>query len=135
MDELTEFRTVTAPQLQTADTALHNGDPRGRIAMWSQQAPVTLFGAFYSATTWPEIRDVFERLGREFSDCTQCEHEIVATEVSGDLAYVVAYEHTTASLGGAPPTSYTLRVTTIFRREDGQWRVVHRHGDRPPAGS
>jgi len=22
-----------------------------------------------------------------------------------------------------------LRVTTIFRREDGDWRVVHRHGD------
>jgi ketosteroid isomerase-like protein len=27
---------------------------------------------------------------------------------------------------------YTLRVTTILRREDGQWRVVHRHGDPPP---
>jgi ketosteroid isomerase-like protein len=25
-----------------------------------------------------------------------------------------------------------LRVTTIFRREDGEWRVVHRHGDPVP---
>jgi ketosteroid isomerase-like protein len=41
----------------------------------------------------------------------------------------VAFEHTTASVNGAPPESYTLRVTTVFRREDGEWRVAHRHGD------
>ncbi|MFC0534051.1 nuclear transport factor 2 family protein [Phytohabitans kaempferiae] len=28
------------------------------------------------------------------------------------------------------PAAYKLRVTTIFRREDGAWKVVHRHGDR-----
>jgi ketosteroid isomerase-like protein len=22
-----------------------------------------------------------------------------------------------------------LRVTTVFRREDGDWKIVHRHGD------
>jgi ketosteroid isomerase-like protein len=32
-------------------------------------------------------------------------------------------------VNGAPPESYTLRVTTVFRREDGEWRVAHRHGD------
>jgi ketosteroid isomerase-like protein len=36
---------------------------------------------------------------------------------------------TTAAVNGAPPGPYTLRVTTVFRREDGQWRIVHRHGD------
>jgi ketosteroid isomerase-like protein len=25
--------------------------------------------------------------------------------------------------------SMTLRATQIYRREDGEWRVVHRHGD------
>jgi len=30
------------------------------------------------------------------------------------------------------PRSYTLRVTHVYRREDGQWRIVHRHGDTPP---
>jgi ketosteroid isomerase-like protein len=52
--------------------------------------------------------------------------------VSGDLAYVVAIEHTTGSIGGAPAESYSLRATTILRREDGQWRAFHRHAD--PAG-
>jgi ketosteroid isomerase-like protein len=34
-----------------------------------------------------------------------------------------------AAHSGAPPEPYTLRVTTVFRREDGEWRIVHRHGD------
>jgi ketosteroid isomerase-like protein len=41
----------------------------------------------------------------------------------------VAFEHTTASVNGARPEPYTLRVTTVFRREGGEWRIVHRHGD------
>jgi hypothetical protein len=26
-----------------------------------------------------------------------------------------------------------LRVTYVYWREDGQWRIVHRHADIPPA--
>jgi ketosteroid isomerase-like protein len=134
MDEDASFRTTVVPELQKADAQLHNGDPAARIAMWSRRDPVTLFGAYYSGTGWDEILPVFEQLGREFSDCTRCEHEIVAAGQSGDLGYAVALEHTTAAIRDGGPRSYTLRVTTIFRREDGQWRVVHRHADNvvPP---
>jgi hypothetical protein len=37
----------------------------------------------------------------------------------GDAAWTVKGE----------PTSYTLRATQIYRRENGGWRVCHRHGD------
>ncbi|MDQ3576616.1 MAG: nuclear transport factor 2 family protein, partial [Actinomycetota bacterium] len=40
---------------------------------------------------------------------------------------------TTASVNGAEQ-SYTLRVTHVYRREDGEWKIVHRHGDQPPQG-
>jgi hypothetical protein len=33
---------------------------------------------------------------------------------------------------GAEPQCYALRVTTILRREEGDWKVVHRHGDPKP---
>ena len=47
------------------------------------------------------------------------------------MAYTVGYEHNTVSVEGSRRT-YTLRVTHVYRREDGQWRIVHRHGDAPP---
>jgi ketosteroid isomerase-like protein len=34
------------------------------------------------------------------------------------------------SIDGVPVEPYTLRVTQVYRREDGEWKVVHRHGDR-----
>ena len=54
---------------------------------------------------------------------------MLASGVSGDLAYIVGVEHTTASIGDEPPADYSLRVTTILRRETGEWKVVHRLGD------
>jgi ketosteroid isomerase-like protein len=57
------------------------------------------------------------------------EFDLLAAGVSNDLGYLVGIEHTTASVGGAPHAAYALRVTTIFRREDGVWKIVHRHAD------
>lgn len=129
MDELDGFLTSTMPRLKAAETALHNGDASPRGAMWSHKEPVTLFGAVATKAGWGEIGPAFDWLASTFSNCISAEYEVLAAGASGDLAYVVGIEHTTASIGGAAPKSYSLRVTTIFRREDGEWKVVHRHGD------
>ncbi len=82
-------------------------------------------------TGWSELAPAFEFLASRFSNGTY-EYEVIAAGASGDLAYIVGYEHTTASVGGAEPEAYELRVTTVFRREDGQWKIVHRHADPTP---
>jgi ketosteroid isomerase-like protein len=127
--ETSEFLAATMPRLNEVEIALHNGDAAPRMAMWSHNDPVTLFGAAFNAGGWAEIASVFERLGSSLSNCTSFENEVIAAGASGDLAYIVAFEHTTASVNGAPPQPYVLRVTTLFRREDGDWKVIHRHGD------
>ncbi len=94
---------------------------------------MTLFGAAMSKTGAEEVRRFFEELAARFSDCTAYRFDLVAAGVSGDLAYTVGYEHTTVAIDGTPVAPYTLRVAHLYRREDGEWKIVHRHGDPPPA--
>ena len=135
MTETQQFLAAMRPRITEAETALHNGDPGPRIAMWSRAEPLTLFGAAVSGSGWDQIGPIFGSLGAQFSDCRSYENQIIAAEARGDLAYTVALEHTTASINGAEPQPYVLRVTTIFRREAGEWKVIHRHGDALAADS
>ena len=132
MTETEQFLATMGPRITAAEIALHNGDSGPRIAMWSRAEPLTLLGAAISGRGWREIGPIFDSLGKQFSDCRSYQNEIVAAEASGDLAYTVALEHVTASVSGAEPKPFVLRVTTIFRREDGEWKVVHRHADTLP---
>jgi len=129
MTETEQFLATMGPRITDAEIALHNGDSGPRRAMWSRAEPLTLFGAAISGRGWGEIGSIFDTLGQQFSGCLSYQNQIVAAEASGDLAYTVALEHTTASVNGAEPRPYVLRVTTIFRREDGEWKVVHRHAN------
>lgn len=61
---------------------------------------------------------MFKWVASRFSNSQSFEYEVIAAGASGDLGYLVGIEHTTASVGDAPPEVYELRVTTIFRRED-----------------
>lgn len=133
MSATDEFLASMLPRLLEADTAIHDGDAEPRKALWSRHEPVTLFGAALTATGWPALEATFDQLAARFSGCASFEIEVVAAGAADDLAYLVAYEHTTASIGGEPAVPYTLRVTTIFRREDGDWKVIHRHGDALPS--
>lgn len=49
-----------------------------------------------------------------------------------ELAYTVGYEEQVASNDGGPEAPMRLRVTHIYRRENGEWLLVHRHADFPP---
>ena len=133
MSEVDDFLSTTMPRLIEAERALHNGDVEPRLGMWSHSEPVTLFGAWFSDTGWEDVSHTFNVLASRFSDCTAYDVDLIAAGASGDMAYTVAYEHTSASIQRVPRT-YTLRVTQIYRREDSEWKVVHRHGDELAAG-
>jgi ketosteroid isomerase-like protein len=134
LGETEDFVASVLPPLTEADTALHNGDAAPRIAIWSHNDPVTLFGTALMGSGWIEIRPVFESLASRFSNGTY-EYEVIAAGASGDLGYMVGIEHSTVSVGGATPEAYELRVTEVFRREAGEWKVVRRHADPMPDGN
>jgi ketosteroid isomerase-like protein len=128
MSDTDDFLAVMIPRQIDADTALHNGDAAPRMALWSRRDPVTLLGAAVNATGWEDISQTFEWLATTFANCKSFELDVIAAVANGDVAYTVAYEHTRASIDGVPKT-YTLRVTHAYRREDGDWKIAHRHAD------
>jgi ketosteroid isomerase-like protein len=128
MSDHDDFLEWVRTRLYDAERALHNGDAAPRLAIWSTNEPVTVMGAWKSATNSPEANALFKELEGTFSDCTSYSFELVAADVLGDMAYTVGYEHTQASINGEPRT-YTLRATQVYRREGGEWKVAHRHGD------
>src|SRR5918997_1911004 len=123
-----DFVAWTQSRLRSAETALHNGDPAPRLAIWSTREPVSVLGAWRSAVGQAELRDLFHSLADSFSNCTSHVYEIVAADLVGDIAFTAGYERTQASINGEP-RRYVLRATQIYRREDGEWKVAHRHAD------
>ena len=109
-----------------------NGDPGPWKATVSQREDVTLMGGWgIVARGWKDASARYDWAARRFVDSAAVlQVEYVSTVVSGDLAYTVSIERSTVRLAGAPSTApMTLRVTHAFRKEDGRWKLVHRHAD------
>ncbi len=133
MSELDDFLSAILATQVAAESAIHGGDASPRLALWSPHDPVTLFGAFgANIQGWDAVSRTFQWVASRFSDVSDFRFEMVAAGASGDLAYTVGYEHSSVSLDGAPSVPRTLRVTHVYRRENGEWKIVHRHGDVPP---
>ena len=123
-----DFLTWVKTGLYEAELALHNGDAAPRRALWSRNEPVSVLGAWRNAHGQHELDELFFALGRSFSDCASYTFELLAYDVVGDMAYTAGLEHISASVDGQP-RNYTLRATQVYRREGGEWKVAHRHGD------
>jgi ketosteroid isomerase-like protein len=128
MTDHEDFMAWVKSALYQAELALHNGDSAPRRALWSRNEPVSVLGAWRNAHGQHELDELFTGLAKSFSDCTSYAFELLAYDVVGDMAYTAGFEHTSASVDGEPRT-YTLRATQVYRREDGEWKVAHRHGD------
>ena len=133
MSETDEFLDATVPRHNAAAEAMHNGDPTLWLEMWSSNEPATVFGALGVALRGAEAVDRnFREVATRFSNGSGFRFEVTAAGVSGDLAYNVGYETSLVSLDAGPVGPSRIRVTHVYRREHGEWKMVHRHGDRPP---
>ncbi|MDT7741861.1 MAG: hypothetical protein QOE59_939 [Actinomycetota bacterium] len=57
-------------------------------------------------------------------------YESLAASSSGELGFAVGIERGRVTVVERDEAGeIALRVTHLFRREDGRWRVVHRHAD------
>jgi ketosteroid isomerase-like protein len=133
VDEVKEFRaTMLARQAEAEEAFVTRADPGPRMKLWSRRDPVTLFGAIgMSEAGWDKLGEIFPWVAARFSNVSDFRFEVEVVHVSGDMAYTLGFERFNGSIAGRPVEPVTVRVTHIYRREDGEWKIVHRHADNP----
>jgi ketosteroid isomerase-like protein len=107
------------------------GDPTPLQALFSQRDDVTLANPFGpSQRGWPQVRDTMARAGVNYRDGRALGFDRLSEHFTPELACIHELERLEAKVGGADErTAFLLRCTSVFRLEDGRWRIVHRHAD------
>jgi ketosteroid isomerase-like protein len=99
--------------------------------LYSRRDDVTLgnpFGPFVRG--FDEVVETMKRAATYYRDGKAIGFDLVAKEVTQDLAFVAEVERVSSKIGGSEEeTLVSLRVTSIFRNEDGEWKLLHRHAD------
>ncbi len=118
-------------QCQIALGEFPKGNPEPMKMMFSHQEDVSLANPFGPPVRgWDEVAKTLERAASHYRDGEATGFENVAKYITPELAYTVEIERCQAKVEGRDDvTPIAVRVTTIFRREEGEWKVVHRHAD------
>src|SRR5688572_1945729 len=129
-------------QYHLALRELTNGNPALYKDLFSRRDDVTLANPFAPfgpvSRGWVQVAETITLAAAHYTDGELVAFDNHAKCVTDQLAYIVEVEHFRARVAGrADKASIALRVTSILRREDSEWKVVHRQADaitsvRPP---
>ena len=124
VDELIE-------QFNLAQGEFMKGNPEPVKELFSHREDVTLNNPLSPpAHGWEQVAGTIERAASQVRDGEIVTFETIERHETPEFAYVVRVERAKAKVGGSEAIApIALRVTMIFRSEDGTWKVVHRHAD------
>ena len=107
------------------------GDATPAKGLFSRDEDVTLANPWGPAATgWAEVSRTLDAAAARFRNGRVLEFDIRTHYASGDLAWFHEVERGQAMLGGRSELDeFALRVTSIYRRESGDWKIVLRHAD------
>jgi ketosteroid isomerase-like protein len=130
---------VTDPSLRKFLESFEEGTRRfinGDTALWmenvSRRDDAMIMGAWGAHEKgWPEVKARYDWAGARFRDASaRLSVEYLTAYQSGDLAFTTAIERSEVKLAGREEAApMALRVTHIFRKEDGAWKLLLRHAD------
>jgi ketosteroid isomerase-like protein len=118
-------------QLRAAMADVANGDTRAIKALYEHSDDATSFygwGGYERG--WAEVDKRWDWAGQQFKGGTVI-YEPLTRIASGDLFYTTDIETFHVRMDGkAELATWSNRVTHIFRRSAGAWRLIHRHANR-----
>ncbi len=130
-DRLEQGAREAIRRLRAAMTMAAAGDMSAIKALYSHRDDATGFygwGGYEKG--WEQISRRWDWAAGRFKGGDVTYHPLSAV-ITGELAYTTDLETWRVRLEGMDTrTEWTNRVTHVFRLEDGQWRLVHRHGNR-----
>jgi len=118
-------------QREEASLAFVNGDigPLDRIA--THVSPATIFGPKGDSVAGADnVNAANASSVKHFESGGKSTFEVLQMAASGDVAYWAGIQRSNVRMQGkAQAIPMDLRVTEVFRRQDGAWKLVHRHAD------
>jgi ketosteroid isomerase-like protein len=119
-------------QFYAALNRMANGDVSSMADIWSHSAAVTTMHPIGGREVgWDEVRGPWAQVA-ELASGGQVKLSDQLIQVSGDMAYEVGTEQGQFKLAGQQ-VPIEQRVTNVYRREGGAWKIVHHHTDLSPA--
>jgi ketosteroid isomerase-like protein len=115
----------------TALNRMVNGDAGPLTDIWLHSADVTTMHPIGGRQVgWDAVRESFEQVAQLASDGkVELKNQLI--HVIGDVAYEAGVEHGQLKLAGQK-VRIEHRVTNIYLREAGTWRLAHHHTDTSP---
>jgi ketosteroid isomerase-like protein len=119
-------------QFYAALNDMANGDASPMSDIWSHEAVVTAMHPIGGRQVgWDEVRESFQQVAQIASEGrVRLDDQMI--QVTVDQAYETGSERGQAKFAGQP-VDLDHRVTNIYRREAGSWKIVHHHTDVSPA--
>ncbi len=122
----------TLERTRRSVAALVDGDPEPQKRLWSRGDDITLanpLGGFRRG--WPAVEEGLDGAAAGFrAGSWSCVFDEVTRLAGTDVGYVFEIERFDPKLTGQEGLeAWALRVTMIFRLEEGGWKLVHRQAD------
>jgi ketosteroid isomerase-like protein len=125
-------------RLRLAMDEFQKGNPKPTQELFSHKEDVTLANPLGPAAPgigpvahgWEQVSKTQEHAASTSRGGELVSVEVVERHVTAELAYIVEIERAKAKIGGTEEiTPSALRAMMIFRPEEGEWNIVHRHAD------
>ena len=111
-----------------AITQQSQGHPEPFLELWSRADDVSIMAAIGGYQVgFDEVSKLLTAASKT-QTFESWSAENLVTVAADDLAISVELERYGRHVDGEEE-QMTLRATQIYRRENGEWRVIHRHGD------
>lgn len=129
-EHLESFKTFLKQRVKTSDAYLR-GEAEPFLEICTKKSPATFFspggdlveGAKKVAATHESGAQIFESFDAN-------KFETLHLNADENIAYWVGLQKSVVTMKGKKkPIPMTIRVTEIFRRESGEWKIIHRHAD------